>query len=127
MIIGQDEQSKGCVDMEDKTFELLTKMYSEFSGRFDGVENRLGSVENRLGGVENRLGGVENRLGGVENRLDKVELLIENDIKRDIRALYDGYNQTYEELAAVKKIVNDISTKVDKQEVEIRVIKGGKS
>ncbi len=113
MIIGQDEQSKGCVDMEDKTFELLTKMYSEFSGRFDGVENRLGSVENRL--------------GGVENRLDKVELLIENDIKRDIRALYDGYNQTYEELAAVKKIVNDISTKVDKQEVEIRVIKGGKS
>lgn len=92
--------------MEDKTFELLTKMYGEFSNRFDGVENRL----------------------------KKVESLIENDVKRDISALYDGYKQTYEEVVDVKKTMNEISSKVDKlsdkidkQEVEIKVIKGGKA
>jgi archaellum component FlaC len=83
--------------VEDKTFELLTKMYSEFSGRFDGVENRL----------------------------KKVESLIENDVKKDISALYDGYKQTYEEVVDIKKTANEISSKVEKQDVEIRVIKGG--
>ncbi len=83
--------------MEDKTFELLTKMYSEFSNRFDGMENRL----------------------------KKVESLIENDVKKDISALYDGYKQTYEEVVDIKKTVNEISSKVEKQDVEIRVIKGG--
>lgn len=83
--------------MEDKTFELLTKMYGEFSGRFDGVENRL----------------------------KKVESLIENDVKKDISALYDGYKQTYEEVVNIKKAVNEISSKVEKQDVEIRVVKGG--
>ncbi len=83
--------------MEDKTFELLTKMYGEFSGRFDGVENRL----------------------------KKVESLIENDVKKDISALYDGYKQTNEEVVNIKKTVNEISSKVEKQDVEIRVIKGG--
>ncbi len=83
--------------MEDKTFELLTKMYGEFSGRFDGVENRL----------------------------KKVESLIENDVKEDISALYDGYKQTYEEVVNIKKAVNEISSKVEKQDVEIRVVKGG--
>lgn len=91
--------------MEDKTFELLTKMYGEFSSRFDGVENRL----------------------------KKVESLIENDVKKDISALYDGYKQTYEEVVVVRKTMNEISSKVDrlsdkvdKQEVEVKVIKGGK-
>lgn len=65
--------------MEDKTFKLLTKMYGEFSGRFDGVENRL----------------------------KKVESLIENDVKKDISALYDGYKQTYEEVVNIKKAVNE--------------------
>lgn len=85
--------------MKDKTFELLTKMYSEFSGRFDGVENRL----------------------------KKVESLIENDVKKDISALYDGYKHTYEEVVDIKKTMNEISAKVEKQDVEIHVIKGGAS
>jgi hypothetical protein len=41
--------------MEDKTFELLTRMYNEFLKRFDGVDNRLDGVDKRLGGVESRL------------------------------------------------------------------------
>ena len=99
--------------MEDKTFELLTKMYSEFSKRFDGVDKRLD--------------GVDNRLDGVESRLTKLEMVIENDIRKDISALYDGYQKNYEKLTVIERKVDDLSDRVDKQEVEIKVIKGGKS
>lgn len=92
--------------MENKTFELLTKMYDEFSDRFDSIGNRL---------------------DGVEKRLSKVELIIENEIKNDIRALYDGYRQANEGLKVIKETVDEISAKIDRHEVEIRVIKGGKS
>ena len=54
----------------------------------------------------------------------KIEFLIENDIKKDTSALYDGYNQTYEKLIDVEKKIDDIAAKVEKQDVEIRVIKG---
>lgn len=95
--------------MEEKILELLNKMYNEFSGRFDGIENRLD--------------GVENRLDGVENRLTKVETLIENDIKNDINALYDGYKLIYEKVESIGKTVNEILVKVDKHDAEICLLK----
>ncbi len=99
--------------MEDKTFELLTKMYSEFSKRFDGVDKRFD--------------GVDKRLDSLENRLTKLELVVENEIRKDISALYDGYQRTYEKVCAIELKVDNLAERVDKQEVEIRVIKGGKS
>ncbi len=92
--------------MEDKTFELLTKMYSEFSKRFDGVDKQL---------------------DGVDGRLAKLEMVVENDIKKDLSALYDGYQRNYEKLTVLEQKVDSLSDRVDKQEVEIKVIKGGKS
>lgn len=82
--------------MEDKTFELLTKMYSdflEFRNEFKGLKNDVVSIENKL----------------------------DNNSK----ALFDGYKQIYEEVVDIKKAINEISSKVEKQDVEIRVIKGG--
>ena len=88
--------------MEDKTFELLTKMYSEFSSRFDGVENDIK--------------GLKNDVVRIENKLDT-----------NSKALFDGYSQTYEKLLEVDKKVDGLCDKVEKQEVEIKVIKGGKA
>jgi predicted phage-related endonuclease len=99
--------------VEDKTFELLTKMYSDFSKRFDNMENRLDNLENG-----------QRKL---EDGQRKLETLIENDIKSDIKALYDGYHLTYEKLEAIERKVDDISVKVEMHEVEIKVIKGGKA
>jgi hypothetical protein len=84
--------------MEDKSFELLTKMYNEFSERFDNIEK--------------------------EQR--RQSAILENDIKSDTKVLYDGYKQTYEKLTIVDEKVDLISSKVEKQDVEIRVIKGAK-
>jgi len=38
--------------MEDKTFELMEKMYSEFSKRFDKMDERFDSLEARVIKVE---------------------------------------------------------------------------
>ena len=92
--------------MEDKTYDLIAKLYSEFSEFKTDVSSKLDKLENGQ---------------------KKIESLIENDLKKDISALYDGYQQTYEKIVTVEKKVDDISTKVDKQEVEIKVIKGGKA
>ena len=57
--------------------------------------------------------------------LKKDVVRIENKVDSESKALFDGYRQTYEEVVDIKKSVNEISAKVDKQGVEIRVIKGG--
>ena len=41
-------------------------------------------------------------------------------------ALFDGYKQTYEKLETIEEKMDELSAKVEKQDVEIKVIKGGK-
>ena len=42
------------------------------------------------------------------------------------KALYDGYKLTYEKLETVGERVTNIENNMEKQDVEIRVIRGGK-
>jgi ferritin-like metal-binding protein YciE len=94
--------------MEDKMFELITKMYNEFSEfRTDMNEFKKDMNEFRK-----------------ETKNDIIRL--ENKIDTNSKALFDGYKQTFEKLTVVEKKVDDISTKVEKQDVEITVIKGDK-
>ena len=86
--------------MEDKTFELLTKMYGEFSEFRKDITQKVEDNGNHI-------------------------LRLEHDLKDNIKALYNGYEQTYEKLIQVEKKVDGLSNKVDRQEVEINVIKGG--
>lgn len=92
--------------MEDKTFELLTKMYNEFSGRFDSLESKVDKIDARL---------------------TKVETCIENEIKPDIKACLEGYQMVYEKLTEQERAIEIINNKLEKQDVEITVIKGGKN
>ncbi|MGE5615052.1 MAG: hypothetical protein ACM3XR_11675 [Bacillota bacterium] len=94
--------------MEDKTFELLTKMYSEFSVRFDKVEADMQGVKNHVGRLENKL------------------TAMEFELKKDISALYDGYKQTCEKLEVIEEKVDNLSEKVDRHDIKIQVIEGGR-
>lgn len=88
--------------MEDKTFELLTKMYSEFTDFRKDITQKVQENSNHI-------------------------LRLENELKNDIKSLYDGYHLTHEKLETIERKVDDVSVKVDTQEVEIKVIKGGKA
>ena len=89
----------------EKLFDLMSKMYSEFSEFRKETNTRFDSMEGRL---------------------DKIEIAIEHDIKNDIKALYDGYQATQEKLTNIETIVLDTNRKVEKHDVEIQLIKSSR-
>jgi hypothetical protein len=97
--------------MEDKAFELLSKIYGELSEFRKETNNRLGTLE-----------------GGQK----RVEMRMEQNVELKMQALFDHRDIIDEKLEliensleAIEKKVEDISMKVDSQEVEIKVIKVG--
>lgn len=94
--------------MEDKTFELLTEMYSQFSKKFDDINKDMKELKTDMTGIKNDV------------------IRIEDKLDTNAKALFDGYRQTYEKLGVLEVKVDGISQKIEKQDVEIRVIKGGK-
>lgn len=86
---------KGLNVMEDKTFELIEKMYVEMKNGFNQVNQRFDKVESRLDNVETRLANVE-----------KTTLNIEQDHGKKLQALFDGYKQHSDQLDRVEKEVS---------------------
>ncbi|NLY19002.1 MAG: hypothetical protein GX045_08665, partial [Clostridiaceae bacterium] len=54
--------------MEDKTFELLTKMYNDFNQKFEEVKSDIKKISNQV-------------------------IKLENDLEPTVDALFDGYKQ----------------------------------
>ena len=106
---------KGVLYLEDKSFELLTRMYSEFS---EFRKDITGKVDSNT--KETQSNSKEIRITG--NQVTRLEY----ELKNDIKTLFDGYKQTYEKLEALDTKVDGISDKLEKQEVEFKVFKGGK-
>lgn len=106
--------------MEDKTFELLTQMYSDLTIRLDSIECKLDQKadKNNLF-LENENG---NRLLHIENDL----LNIENIHGKKLEALFDGLDQITQGQNEIKDIVNEILVKVDCHDIKIQVIQDGK-
>lgn len=89
--------------MEDKLFELMTKMYSDITNKLDSMDKKL------------------------DGKADKSDIVrMENKQDVDSKALFDGYKQTYEKLGVLETKVDSISQKIEKQDVELKVLKGGK-
>ena len=87
--------------MEDKMFELMTKMYSEFTDFRKEVNEKL------------------------DQKADKSDIArIEYEHGKKIDAALDGYHQVYEKLQEHDQRFDDLENKLQKQDVEIRVIKG---
>ena len=66
--------------MEDKTFELLTKMYGEFSNRFDGVEKDI---------------------KGLKNDVARIEIKLEHNIEPKIQALFEDRDVLHKKLDSI--------------------------
>ena len=84
--------------MDEKIFNLLETMYSDLTNRIDNM--------------------------GKDLKQDIVRL--ENKMDQNHKALYDVYKLTYEKLEILEEKVNEIDKNVERQDVEIRVIKGVK-
>ncbi|SDO75384.1 hypothetical protein [Clostridium gasigenes] len=85
--------------MEKDLFELMTKMYSEMQGGFEKVTTRLDSLETEIQDVK------------VE--VKKTNLVIENDIKPSIHALFDGYVQNTESITRVEDELKNLRISIN--------------
>ena len=75
--------------MEDKTFEMMEKLYVEFTGfrretmeRFDGVDQRFDGIDRKLA-------------------------VIEQDHGKKLQALFDGYKQHSDQLDRIEEKVSE--------------------
>lgn len=93
--------------MDEKMFELLEKMYIEVQD----IKSIMATKED---------------LTKVKQELKHDIVKIESKMDQNHKALYDGYKLTYEKLGSLEEKVNDIDKKVERQDVEIRVIKSVK-
>ena len=87
--------------MEDKSFDLLTKMYKEFTDFREEIKLDVQKVSNQI-------------------------VRLENELKPEVEATLDGYKQLAEGQQEIKEQLSDISKKVTNQEVEITVLKSAK-
>ncbi len=121
--------SKGCGNMEDKMFELMTRMYSEMKQGFANVDKRFADVDKRFDDIDKRFEDVDKRFVSMDNKIEtlsKQVMSLENDLKPKVEAALDGYKLVYEKLTDLSEKVDIINSKVEKQDVEIRVIKSAK-
>jgi phage shock protein A len=87
--------------MEDKTFDLLTKMYKEFTDFRTEIKSDVQKLSNQV-------------------------VKIEQDHGARLDALLDGYKQLSEGQEGIKGELMDLCAKVENQDVQITVLKGGK-
>ena len=103
----------------DDTFELLTKMFSEFS-EFRKDMNEFRNETN-------------SRFDSVEARMSKVEIGIENDIKPSLQALHeraaintDKLQEHSEKLDTIQNNLDYIVLSVNSQDKRLEVVEGRK-
>lgn len=112
----------GAPALEEKMFLMLEKIYGELQevkGEVNGLQDEVNSLKGEV--KEN-----SKRLTGVEGRLTKLETKVENQVIDKIDVLFDGYVQNTEISKRIETKVDYLTVQVEKQELEIRVIKGGR-
>lgn len=101
----------------DKTFELLTKMYSEFTNRMDTMSSRMDTMHTEMKeGFKSVNTRIDNLQIEVTNNTNAI-IALENDLKPKVTALFDGYKQHSDQLERIEKQVSY------QQEVIFRKIK----
>lgn len=106
---------KGLTFLEEKIYELITKLYNEMQ---NGFSNIRGDINNMQGDITNMKGDIMD--------LRKGQVRLENELKENKTALYDGYKQVNERLDALEQKVDKLTVTVESHDVKIEVIRGAK-
>lgn len=97
--------------MENKIYDLLEKVYIEVQDTKKELQDTRKDLQ-------------ETKVEVKENRKDIIRL--ENEMSNKISILFDGQKATNDRLDRIEKKLDDLSEKVDKHDIKIQVIEGGK-
>ncbi len=122
--------------MEDKTFELLTKMYSEFSHRFEEVKSDILNVKSDIQNVKSDIQNVKSDIRNVKSDIRNVKsdvqtisnqvVKLENDLKPKIEFALEGYQAVSERLTRLEEKIDILTLKVENHDVQIAILKNRK-
>jgi len=89
--------------MEDKTFNLVEKLYVEMQTGFKKVNFDISEIKSKL-----------------DQKADKTDIVrLENELHTKTSALCDGYTQLNDKVDQIEGTVNTLVEKVDNQELDI--------
>ena len=91
--------------MQDKTFELVTQMYSDFSKKFEKIDKRFDNLEN-----DNK--DIRTEMQSISNTVVRIE--VEHGAK--LAALFDGFATLTEGQTEIRKDITDIRNTVHRLE-----------
>lgn len=101
--------------MDDKSFELIEKMYIVFNERFDNLEKE--AKENRT-----VITNLEKVVTGTSNAVVKLE----NEFSSKMGIMFDAQQGIDDKLSTIESELLKLSDKVDSHDIKIQVIEGGK-
>jgi len=89
--------------VEEKIFNLMEKMYIEMQE----MKEKMATKDD---------------IRKLENNMVRME----DEVKDDIKILYDGYKQSIEGINDIKERLDKLSDKVENQEIKLQVLKTAK-
>ncbi len=92
--------------MEEKTFELIEKMYSEFSKKFEDIDKRFESIDKRFESIDKRFESIDKRFDRLEEEVRKTNTMIEHDVMPKITVLFDGQKQHTDQLERIETAIS---------------------
>ena len=98
--------------MSDKVYELIEKMYVEFTDRLSGIDKKFESIDHRFDTVEKEIRQTNSQL-----------LRLENQFHDKIGILFDAHKSTNERLDRLETKFDDIAKMSEMHEVQIRGMK----
>lgn len=75
-------------------FELITKMYSEFTTKMDTIHSEMQDMKSNMA--------TKDDIAKVESKVDKLSIKVEQDIEPKIQSLFDGYSAHTEQLNRIE-------------------------
>ena len=114
----------------------LTTQVDGLTSQVDGLTTRMDGLTSQVDGLTSQMDMVSAEVGSLRTDMDSVKanmatrhdiVRLEGKMDENDKALFDGYKLTYEKVTGIEKEVAEINGKIEKQDVEIRVIKGKSS
>ena len=111
--------------MDNEFKNEVREQFNELREKFAEVDNRLDKVENRLDKIEYRLDNIEGRLEDIESillSLQRSMLIIEDYMKNNIPALFDGYSLNQDQHNEFKQKINNLEKDTDSNSLKISIL-----
>ena len=83
-------------------FELMTKMYSDFTTRMDRLETKIEHIDNKVDSLETKVDNLETKVKHIDNKVT----IIEQEHGKKLTALFDGYTQNAQKLDNIQEEVS---------------------